>query len=123
MARDAIHELYGNIRRRMESQAEAAQEAYNAFEFGRKIMVPPTSGFFFTVHKDQAVMARRIFVLPEDGGELKTAFFCVAFAEKSTRITEAFAYVGKNEYFGFLPESFIDEQIDDDERSAPRNLM
>lgn len=123
MVRNAIHEMYGTIRNRMESRAEAAQEAYNAFDFGCKITAPPTSGFFFTVHKEQGVMARRFFVMPEDGGEPKTAFFCVAFVEGSSRITEAFAFTGKDDYFGVLPESFIDEQIDPDEAPAPRTLM
>lgn len=123
MKNDVASDILAKVERSLAGRREIAQEAYNAFEFGVNIVAQPNSGFFFSVHKDQAVMARKIHVLPEGGGPAQGAFFCVAFAEQSLRVTEAFAFTGKDNYFGYLPDSFIDEQPASDEDQAPRTLM
>lgn len=123
MKNDVASDILARVERSLAGRREIAQEAYNAFEFGVNIVAQPNSGFFFSVHKDQAVMARKIHVLPEGGGPAQGAFFCVAFAEQSLRVTEAFAFTGKDNYFGYLPDVFIDEQPASDEDQAPRTLM
>jgi hypothetical protein len=114
MKNDVVSGILARVERSLTGRREIAQDAYNAFEFGVRVVAQPSSGFFYSVHKDQPVMARKIHVLPEDGGPAKEAFFCVAFAENSLRVIEAFAFSGKKNYFGYLPDSFIDEQPDCD---------
>lgn len=115
--------VLSQVDRSMADRREIAQEAYNAFEFGARIVASqPVGGFFFSFHKQHPVMARKIHVIPEDDGVAQSAFFCVAFDGNSLRVTEAFAFTGGDNYFGHLPESFIDDQPDDD-REAPRMTM
>lgn len=123
MKNDVASDILARAARSLAGRREIAQEAYNAFEFGVNVVAQPSSGFFFSIHKDQAVMARKIHVLPEDGGPAQGAFFCVAFADQSLRVTDAFAFTGKDNYFGSLPDSFIDEQPESGEDQAPRTLM
>lgn len=123
MKNDVAVSILARVERNLAGRREVAQEAYNAFEFGVRVVAQPNSGFFFSIHKEQAVMARKIHVLPEDGGPAQGAFFCVAFAEQSLRVTEAFAFTGKDNYFGYLPDTFIDEQPAGEEDQASRTLM
>lgn len=116
--------VLARVDRHMAERRQVAQEAYDAFEFGARIVASQSAGgFFFSFHRQQPVMARKILVMPEDGGSPVSAFFCVAFAENSLRVTEAFAFTGSDSYFGHLPEQFIDSQPDDDGCDAPRMLM
>ena len=116
--------VLARVDRDLAARREIAQEAYDAFEFGAKI-VPSQSacGFFFSFHRDQPVMARKILVIPEGGGSPVGAFFCVAFAGNSLRVTEAFAFTGSDSYFGHLPRQFIDSQPHDEDCEPPRMLM
>jgi hypothetical protein len=113
MKQDFASGIFAGVQRSLDDRRLIAQEAYDAYEFDAKVIAPPSSGFFFSIHNERPVMARKIHVVPEDGGPVKTAFFCVGFADQSLRVTEAFAFTGKNDYFGHLPAEFIDDQEDD----------
>lgn len=89
---------------------KVAQEAFDAYEFEARISVlQPLGGFFFHIHKQQPVLARKIHVTDGDGPAI-AGFFCVAFEPGTSRVTEAYAFTGKDDYFGRLPDEFIDAQ-------------
>lgn len=114
--------VFSQVERSMADRREIAQEAYDAYEFGVKVVASQPNGFFFSFHKQRPVMARKIHVMPDSGGMPVSAFFCVAFAGTSLRVTEAFAFTGSDSYFGHLPDQFVDGQPEDDD-NPPRMMI
>ena len=97
------------------------QEVYNAFEFDRRVQCGQSVGFFVSFHKNEPVMVRKITVFDDDG-VAGTGWFCVAFEEGTSNIRDAFAFTGKDDYFGQLPEGFVTGSAVD-ASLAPKWLM
>jgi hypothetical protein len=86
----------------------ACQDVYDAFDFGIRVESGPGNGYFFAMHDDRPVMARKLVAFPGDG-PARPGFFCVEFHEGTTAVKDAFAYHGPRServFFGRLPVEF-----------------